>query len=57
MTVRALARCVLKIPELAGADPDPLAALSVIFGLLESGWPGLDGHDAGPARQPERADG
>ncbi|SEF76278.1 DNA-binding transcriptional regulator, AcrR family [Nonomuraea solani] len=38
MTVRALARYVLEIPELAGAEPDPLAALNAIFDLLESGW-------------------
>lgn len=39
MTVRALARYILEIPELAGAEPDPLAALNAIFDLLESGWP------------------
>lgn len=39
MTVRALARYVLEIPELAGAEPDPLAALNAVFDLLESGWP------------------
>lgn len=39
MTVRALARYVLEIPELAGTEPDPLAALNAIFDLLESGWP------------------
>jgi AcrR family transcriptional regulator len=39
MTVRALARYVLEIPELAGAEPDPLAALNAIFDLLEAGWP------------------
>lgn len=39
MTVRALARYVLEIPELAGAESDPLAALNAIFALLESGWP------------------
>ncbi|MEU0481141.1 TetR/AcrR family transcriptional regulator [Streptosporangium sp. NPDC006013] len=38
MTVRALARYVLEIPELAGTEPDPLAALNAIFDLLESGW-------------------
>jgi AcrR family transcriptional regulator len=38
MTVRALARYVLEVPELAGAEPDPLAALNAIFDLLESGW-------------------
>ncbi|WP_455432757.1 acyl-CoA-like ligand-binding transcription factor [Streptosporangium soli] len=39
MTVRALARYVLEIPELAGTEPDPLAALNAIFDLLASGWP------------------
>ncbi|MEU1725695.1 TetR/AcrR family transcriptional regulator [Actinomadura sp. ATCC 39365] len=39
MTVRALARYVLEIPELAGAEPDPRAALDAVFDLLESGWP------------------
>lgn len=39
MTVRALARYVLEIPELAGVEPDPLAAMNAIFDLLESGWP------------------
>ncbi|MFI6501491.1 TetR/AcrR family transcriptional regulator [Nonomuraea typhae] len=39
MTVRALARYVLEIPELAGTEPDPSAALNAIFDLLESGWP------------------
>lgn len=39
MTVRALARYVLEIPELAGAEPDPSAALNAVFDLLESGWP------------------
>ncbi|MBT2231256.1 TetR/AcrR family transcriptional regulator [Nonomuraea sp. NEAU-A123] len=39
MTVRALARYVLEIPELAGAEPDSLAALNAIFDLLVSGWP------------------
>ncbi|NUW38558.1 TetR/AcrR family transcriptional regulator [Nonomuraea rhodomycinica] len=39
MTVRALARYVLEIPDLAGAEPDPRAALDAIFDLLESGWP------------------
>ncbi|GAA3127485.1 hypothetical protein [Nonomuraea salmonea] len=59
MTVRALARYVLEIPELAGTEPDPLAALNAIFDLLESGWPALDGLDAERvriARQPESTD-
>ncbi|NUP02968.1 MAG: TetR family transcriptional regulator [Nonomuraea sp.] len=40
LAVRALARYVLEIPELAGAEPDPKAALNAVFDLLESGWPG-----------------
>lgn len=39
MTVRALSRYILEIPELAGVEPDPLAAMNAIFDLLESGWP------------------
>ncbi|MEU7833153.1 TetR family transcriptional regulator [Nonomuraea sp. NPDC049129] len=39
MTVRALARYVLEIPELAGTEADPLAAMHAIFDLLQSGWP------------------
>ncbi|NUR89687.1 MAG: TetR family transcriptional regulator [Nonomuraea sp.] len=39
MAVRALARYVLEIPELAGAEPDPRAAMNAVFDLLESGWP------------------
>ncbi|MFI6323482.1 TetR/AcrR family transcriptional regulator [Nonomuraea sp. NPDC050556] len=37
MRVRALARYVLEIPELAGAEPDPPAAMHAVFDLLESG--------------------
>jgi AcrR family transcriptional regulator len=40
MTVRALVRYVLEVPDLAGMEPDPLQALNEIFDLLESGWPG-----------------
>ncbi|MFI6390295.1 hypothetical protein [Nonomuraea sp. NPDC050540] len=40
MAVRALARYVLEIPELAAAEPDPLAAMHAVFDLLEPGWPG-----------------
>ncbi|WP_131741862.1 TetR/AcrR family transcriptional regulator [Actinomadura roseirufa] len=36
--VRALARYVVEVPELAGTAPDPLAALNAVFDLLESGW-------------------
>jgi AcrR family transcriptional regulator len=39
MTARAAARYVLEIPEFAGAAPDPAAALSAIFDLLEHGLP------------------
>ncbi|MDR8409162.1 TetR family transcriptional regulator [Nonomuraea sp. 3-1Str] len=41
MTIRALVRYVLEIPDLAGAEPDPLTAMNAVFDLLESGWPGL----------------
>jgi AcrR family transcriptional regulator len=37
MTARAAARYVLEIPEFAGAEPDPTAALNAIFDLLEHG--------------------
>ncbi len=36
--VRALARYILEIPDLAGTDPDPRASLTAIFDLLENGW-------------------
>jgi AcrR family transcriptional regulator len=36
--VRALARYVLEIPDLAGTDPDPAASLTAMFDLLETGW-------------------
>ncbi|TDD60499.1 TetR/AcrR family transcriptional regulator [Actinomadura rubrisoli] len=39
VTVRALARYVLEIPDLAGLDPDPRASLDAIIALLERGWP------------------
>ncbi|MDR6592548.1 TetR/AcrR family transcriptional regulator [Saccharothrix longispora] len=38
MDIRALARYVLTVPDLAGAEPDPRAALDVIFDMLEQGW-------------------
>ncbi|GAA1286013.1 TetR/AcrR family transcriptional regulator [Saccharothrix xinjiangensis] len=38
MDIRALARYVLMIPDLAGTEPDPRAALDVVFDLLEQGW-------------------
>ncbi|MET7398803.1 helix-turn-helix domain-containing protein [Dactylosporangium sp. NPDC005572] len=36
--VRALARYVLQIPDLAGTDPDPQASLAAIIRLLDAGW-------------------
>lgn len=38
IAVRALARYVLEVPDLASLEPDPKAALNTIFDLLESGW-------------------
>ncbi|WP_231641928.1 TetR/AcrR family transcriptional regulator [Nocardia sp. NRRL S-836] len=38
MDIRALARYVLMVPDLAGAEPDPRTALDVIFDMLEQGW-------------------
>jgi len=32
------ARYILKIPDLAGTDPDPRASLNAIFDWLETGW-------------------
>lgn len=40
MTARAAARYVLEIPEFAGAEPEPRAALDAVFDLLEHGLPG-----------------
>jgi len=36
--VRALARYVLEVPDLASREPDPLSALTAIFTLLQTGW-------------------
>src|SRR5882762_8665470 len=36
--VRALARYVLEVPDLASDDPDPRGSLDAIFDLLETGW-------------------
>jgi AcrR family transcriptional regulator len=36
--VRALARYVLEVPDLASREPDPLQALTAIFDLLATGW-------------------
>ncbi|MEV4378481.1 TetR family transcriptional regulator [Streptosporangium sp. NPDC049644] len=40
MTVRALARYVLEVPDLAADEPDPRRALDAVFDLLETGWTG-----------------
>ena len=45
ITARAAARYVLEIPQFAGAEPDPAAALNAIFDLLEHGLSAV-----GPAR-------
>ncbi len=37
-TIRALARYVLEVPELAGKEPNPRAALDAIFERLHKGW-------------------
>lgn len=41
LSLRLLARYVLEIPDLAGAEPDPTAALDVAFAHLRCGWPDL----------------
>ncbi|MEV0702273.1 TetR family transcriptional regulator [Saccharopolyspora sp. NPDC050389] len=41
LSLRLLARYVLEIPDLAGTEPDPRAALDIAFSHLERGWPGL----------------
>jgi AcrR family transcriptional regulator len=41
LSLRALVRYVLDIPDLAGTDPDPRAALDTVFAHLQRGWPGL----------------
>ncbi|MEU3622389.1 transcriptional regulator [Amycolatopsis coloradensis] len=40
-SVRLLARYVLEIPDLAGVEPDPAAALDAAFVFLRRGWPGF----------------
>ncbi|WP_181774867.1 TetR/AcrR family transcriptional regulator [Amycolatopsis pittospori] len=40
-SARLLARYVLEIPDLAGTEPDPPAALDAAFAHLRRGWPGL----------------
>ncbi|NKY53261.1 TetR/AcrR family transcriptional regulator [Nocardia vermiculata] len=41
ITARAVARYVLEIPQFAGGEPDPRAALDAIFALLEHGMHGV----------------
>jgi AcrR family transcriptional regulator len=41
ISARAAARYVLEIPEFAGHEPDPRAALNAIFDLLEHGLPAM----------------
>ncbi|TDV56505.1 TetR/AcrR family transcriptional regulator [Actinophytocola oryzae] len=41
LSLRLLARFVLEIPDLAGTEPDPRAALATAFTHLERGWPDL----------------
>ncbi|MDT7788414.1 MAG: hypothetical protein QOF58_6833 [Pseudonocardiales bacterium] len=40
-SLRQLARYVLEIPDLAGTDPNPPAALAKAFTRLRGGWPDL----------------
>ena len=41
LSLRLLARYVLEIPDIAGTEPDPPAALSAAFVHLQRGWPDL----------------
>ncbi|MGW1678816.1 TetR/AcrR family transcriptional regulator [Saccharopolyspora sp. NPDC002376] len=41
LSLRLLARYVLEIPDLAGTEPDPTAALDTAFAHLQRGWPDL----------------
>ncbi|MBY8859174.1 TetR family transcriptional regulator [Nocardia sp. CA2R105] len=41
VTVRAIARYVLEIPQFLGDEPDPRAALDAVFALLERGLDGV----------------
>jgi AcrR family transcriptional regulator len=41
LSLRLLARYVLEIPDLAGTEPDPPAALDTAFTHLQRGWPDL----------------
>lgn len=40
-SVRQLARYVLEVPDLAGTEPDPPAALAAAFARLKLAWPDL----------------
>jgi len=40
-SLRQLARYVLEIPDLAGTEPDPRAALAAAFERLKPAWPDL----------------
>jgi AcrR family transcriptional regulator len=41
LSLRLLARYILEIPDLAGTEPDPSAALATAFAHLQRGWPDL----------------
>jgi AcrR family transcriptional regulator len=41
LSLRLLARYVLEIPDIAGTEPDPPAALEAAFVHLRRGWPDL----------------
>ncbi|MFD8498075.1 TetR/AcrR family transcriptional regulator [Amycolatopsis sp. NPDC059657] len=41
LSLRLFARYVLEIPDIAGTEPDPPAALDTAFAHLQRGWPGL----------------
>jgi hypothetical protein len=41
LSLRLLARYVLEIPDLAGTEPDPTAALDTASAHLRRGWPDL----------------
>ncbi|GAB3564178.1 TetR/AcrR family transcriptional regulator [Amycolatopsis endophytica] len=43
LSLRLLARYILEIPDLAGVEPDPAAALDAAFTHLRRGWPELAG--------------
>jgi hypothetical protein len=41
LSLRLLARYILEIPDIAGTEPDPPAALDTAFTHLQRGWPNL----------------